>query len=460
MNATLAEKKGKYYIIIDYKDSSNKRVLKWISTGLDVKGNKRKAEEIMREKLEEFQNDYSYRQNPESDVLFADFIEDWLERSKANLQASSYGSYQLQVKAISKYFREKGIKLLDLKPIDISNYYKWMEKQGKSVQVREHFHVNIRKCLQTAVKADLIPSNPADKVERPRSPKHIAKFYDGKMLKELFDKLKGDRFEYIYKITAMYGFRRSEIMGLKWKNIDFDKNMILVSHAMVQTRINGKSVIIEKDRMKNQSSLRSLPLLPVVKDILLQEKAKQEENKKNFGKLYSTKYEDLVCVDELGVRLKPDTISGHFKRVLTNNNLPIINFHELRHSCASLLLSMGVSMKEIQAWLGHSTYETTANIYSHLDPTAKFNTASAIVGMFGTKENIEEQERIRQNAINKIDEERNLEKANLTKEIEKGMNSYQKEESIEEIDEEIAMLELKLAEKRKARLLKNEQDEM
>lgn len=80
--------------------------------------------------------------------------------------------------------------------------------------------------------------------------------------------------------------------------------------------------------------------------------------------------------------------------------------------------------------------------------------------MFGTKENIEEQEKIRQNAINKIDEKRNLEKANLTKEIEKGMNDYQKEESIEEIDEEIAMLELKLAEKRKARLLKNEQGEM
>lgn len=80
--------------------------------------------------------------------------------------------------------------------------------------------------------------------------------------------------------------------------------------------------------------------------------------------------------------------------------------------------------------------------------------------MFGTKENIEEQERIRQNAINNIDEKRNLEKANLTKKNEKGMNAYQKEESIEEIDEEIAILELKLAEKRKARLLKNEQDEM
>lgn len=459
MNAILTEKKGKYYILIDYKDATDKRHLKWIATGLDVKGNKRKAEEIMKEKLQEFQREYSYRTNPESDILFADFIKDWLERSKGNLQETSYNSYQLQVKAISKYFRERGIKLLDLKPIDISNYYKWMEKQGKSVQVREHFHVNLRKCLQTAVKADLIPTNPADKVERPRSPKHVAKFYDTKLLKELFEKLKGDRFEYIYRITALYGFRRSEVMGLKWKNIDFNKNMIVISHSMVQTRINGKSAIIEKDRMKNQSSLRSLPLLPVVKDILLQEKAKQEENKKNFGSMYSKKYEELVCVDELGVRLKPDTVSGHFKRFLHNNKLPIINFHELRHSCASLLLSMGISMKEIQAWLGHSTYETTANIYSHLDPTAKFNTASAIVGMFGTKENIAEQESIKKNAILQLNDERDFEKSKLNS-INEKMEKYENEESIEDIDEEIAMLELKLAERRKARLLKDNQDEM
>lgn len=96
----------------------------------------------------------------------------------------------------------------------------------------------------------------------------------------------------------------------------------------------------------------------------------------------------------------------------------------------------------------------------YADPIAKFNTASVIVGVFGTKENIEEQEKIKQNAINKFDEERNFEKANITKDIENGLNDYQKEESIEEIDEKIAMLELKLAEKRKARLLKNDQDEM
>lgn len=481
MNATLTEKKGKFYVILDYRDSNNKRKLKWVATGLDVKGNKRKAEEFMRETLEDFSKNMTYRQNKDNDILFADFIEDWLERSKANLQESSYGSYQLQVKAISKYFREKGIKLLDLKPIDISNYYRWMEKQGKSVQVREHFHVNIRKCLQSAVKADLIPSNPADKIERPKSPKHTAKFYDNRMLKELFDKIKGDRFEYIYKITALYGLRRSEMLGLKWKNIDFDKNMILISHAMVQTRINGKSVIIEKDRMKNQSSLRSLPLMPIVKDILLREKEKQEENKKNYGNLYNKQYEDLVCVDELGVRLKPDTVSGHFKRLLHNYRMPIINFHELRHSCASSLLAMGVPMKEIQAWLGHSTYETTANIYSHLDGTAKYNTASALVGMFGSQEDKYKQEEIKQDAVRE-QKIRDMERDN---QLSQAMNEYwqnypekapegwenpikddQKEpenqvlEQIEDEDEEIAELERILAEKKLAKLKRKKDFEM
>lgn len=391
MKGILVEKASKYYIIITYKDESGKRKQKWISTGLDVKGNKRKAEEFMKEAVKTFEKEFSYRSNPDSDILFADFIEDWLERSKPNLQISSYGSYQMQVKVISEYFRNKEIKLLDLKPLDISNYYKYLQSKGKSIQVCEHHHVNIRRALQTAVKADLIPHNPADRIDRPRSPKHIAKFYNSKQLKKLFEKTKDSRFDYIYKITALYGLRRSEIMGLKWKAIDFENNIIKINHAVVQTRINGKSVIIKKDRMKNQSSLRSLPLLPIVKRILLEEKSKQEVNREQFGSLYSKQYAEYVCVDELGVLLKPDTVSGHFKLIIKKNTLPSINFHELRHSCASLLLEFGVGMKEIQEWLGHSTYTTTADIYSHLNYSSKLNIASVISNVFGEEVLLEKQ---------------------------------------------------------------------
>ena len=199
----------------------------------------------------------------------------------------------------------------------------------------------------------------------------------------MFEKTKESRFDYIYKITTLYGLRRNEMMGLRWQSIDFENNVLTLNHTVVQTRIHGKSVIVKKDSMKNQSSLRSLPLLPIVKKILLEEKAKQEKNKEQFGSLYSKKDLEYVCVDELGVLIRPDTVSGHFKLILKKNKLPTINFHELRHSCASLLLECGVGMKDIQEWLGHSTYTTTADIYSHLNYTSKLNIAGVLSDVFG-----------------------------------------------------------------------------
>ena len=93
---------------------------------------------------------------------------------------------------------------------------------------------------------------------------------------------------------------------------------------------------------------------------------------------YSKEYTDYICVDDLGVLLKPDFLSRHLQIILKKNNLKHIRYHDLRHSCASLLIANGVSLKEIQDWLGHSDYGTTANIYSHLEYSAKVNSANKI----------------------------------------------------------------------------------
>ena len=128
--------------------------------------------------------------------------------------------------------------------------------------------------------------------------------------------MEDDEYAYIYKMTAYYGLRRSEMMGIKWSNIDFKNNMIILRHSVVQTRINGKSVIVAKDNMKNNASLRSLPLLPNVKKLLLELKEKQEQNKKLYKDSYVYKYEDYICVDDLGYRRNPETVSSHFRLVL------------------------------------------------------------------------------------------------------------------------------------------------
>lgn len=139
-----------------------------------------------------------------------------------------------------------------------------------------------------------------------------------------------------------------------------------------------KEVIVQKDTTKNKSSLRTLPLIPDIENLLLQTKKKQTENRRKCKNAYSKEYTDYICVDDLGVLLKPDFLSRHLQIILKKNNLKKIRYHDLRHSCASLLLANGVSLKEIQDWLGHSDYSTTANIYSHLEYGAKLKSAGKI----------------------------------------------------------------------------------
>lgn len=148
--------------------------------------------------------------------------------------------------------------------------------------------------------------------------------------------------------------------------------------------MNGKSTVISKDRTKTKSSYRTLPLVKPFEELLYRLKAQQEENRKLCGSAYCKKYMDYIYVNELGERIKPNYITQHFPLVLQKYGMRKIRFHDLRHSCASLLFANGVSLREIQEWLGHSDISTTSNIYTHLDFNSKVASANAILGVYPT----------------------------------------------------------------------------
>ena len=148
------------------------------------------------------------------------------------------------------------------------------------------------------------------------------------------------------------------------------------------------------DKMKTKTSNRTLPLLPQAEELLLKQKALIETNKQMLGKSYNKKYLDYVCVDNLGRLILPNRLTHNFIKIIKRNQLRHIRFHDLRHSCASIMLKNGVPMKQIQEWLGHADFGTTANIYSHLDYTAKQNSANTISSVFNfvdSKDKIKEQ---------------------------------------------------------------------
>ena len=146
--------------------------------------------------------------------------------------------------------------------------------------------------------------------------------------------------------------------------------------------MDGKEVTIQKDRTKTKSSYRTLPLVPPFEELLHRLKQEQLINQKVCGNAYCQKYLDYIYVNALGELVKPNFITQHFEITLKNNGLKKIRFHDLRHSCASLLYANGVSLKDIQEWLGHSDIGTTSNIYTHLDYSNKISSANAIMSAY------------------------------------------------------------------------------
>ena len=377
MKGSLQIKNGKYYAVISTKDEYGKYKKIWINTGFEIKGNKKKAEQRLNELLIEYDNGeitQAIRNDHSNDILFGDYLQKWLLSIKNKVEEITFYGYTNKIRTLANYFNEKKIYLKELKPYHIQKYYNQLYDLGRSGNTAMHYHVLIREALQSAVKQELIDKNVADFVDRPKKEKYQAEFYNQQELKELFECIKGDPLELIIHITAFYGLRRSEMIGLKWSAIDFENKMIKINYKVVK----ADKRLIGKNKMKNKTSNRTLPLIPHIEEMLLKEKAKQKQNRKLFGNCYNSKYLDYVCVNEMGELIKPDFLTQHFRVIQVNHNLKKIRFHDLRHSCASLMLANNVPMKQIQEWLGHSTFQTTADIYAHLDYSSKLSSANAI----------------------------------------------------------------------------------
>ncbi len=191
-----------------------------------------------------------------------------------------------------------------------------------------------------------------------------------------------DPLEICVKLAAYYGLRRSEVLGLKWDAINLEQKTISIRHKVIEDKVDGKFVAVGEDVLKTKSSFRTLPLLPTVEKLLLAEKEKQEMYRRLFKRSYCREYLDYICLDQTGKLMRPNYVTEHFSWLLEKFELKKIRFHDLRHSYASLLLANGISMKQIQIWLGHSTFSTTADIYSHLDFHAQIESGLVMNGMF------------------------------------------------------------------------------
>lgn len=385
VTASLQIRNGIYQAVLSYK-KNEKWETKWKSTGIKaIKGNKKKAENKKEEIRKKFQEEINSDNIDNEDILFIDYMKKWLKMISSSVEPTTLTGYQGVINGrMTDYFKNTKITLQNIKPKHIQEFYQYLLDEGLCGNTVKHYHANIRKALQYAMKTDIILSNPADKVDLPKIEEYKPKFYTSDEVKILLNEVIGTKLEIPVMIDCFYGFRRSEVIGLKWSAVDFENDTITIDHTITQS--NGKLII--RDKTKTKSSKRTLPLEPIVKSFLIELKEKQEKNRELCGDSYNKDYLEYICVDNCGNIIRPDYVTETFLKLLKRKNLKIIRFHDLRHTCASILLKNGANMKEIQAWLGHSNYNTTANLYAHLDSSSVNNTGKVMANVFGTKKEV------------------------------------------------------------------------
>lgn len=383
----LTLKNGRYYAVLNYRNAGGQRKTKWISLGLLEKGNKRKAEAELARLRAEFEPPKEVG-DLSSDMLFADYLLEWLEIAKGRLAVATYSSYAAMIKKpVGPYFRQRNLTLRELEARHLQMFYSEMLRKVKPNTVI-HYHAIIHSALKYAVKTDMLVQNVADRVDRPKKNSFQPVFLSAEEMQKMFEALRGTKLELPVLVAAFYGFRRGEVLGLKWDAIDFERGTISVIRTVTTITVEGKQMEIEQQSAKTKSSLRTLPLIGSFREYFLQVKEAQELNKQVCGNCYNHEYDGFVFVDELGDLMRPEYLTSYFPQYIQKHGCKRMRFHDLRHSCASLLLANGVPLKQIQEWLGHSDFSTTANIYAHLDYTSKLSSAKAMVSEMALPESV------------------------------------------------------------------------
>ncbi len=298
--------------------------------------------------------------NPEQQTV-KDFLDIWLEQSvKRQNRPRTYDKYKADVNhhiipAIGK------VLLTRLTPDHVQAMLNGLAEQGRSPLTISNVRAALRKALNQALRRGYVLRNVATLVDAPRTSGFKITPLDLPQARKLLDAVAGHRLEALYRVALSLGMRRGEVCGLRWKDVDFAQATLSVNGSL--RRFGGK---LHWTAPKTASSVRTLALPPVLLDALRRHKARQEEERADAEDWEETGY---VFVSTRGTPLEPHNVVRHFKSVLRKAGLPgTVRFHDLRHSCATLLIAQSVHLSVIKDILGHTQISTTANVYGHVLP--------------------------------------------------------------------------------------------
>ncbi len=296
-------------------------------------------------------------------LILGKYLDRWLVDSvRDTVRLTTYQGYERIVRRHIKPTLAP-VKLKNLTPTHVRGLYRERLESGLAPRMVQLIHTTLHKALKQAVADGLIPRNVTETVKAPQvSRKEFTPLSVGES-KRLIEAAKGDRFEAIYLLAVSTGMRQGELLGLKWEDVDLERGTLQVRRTL--STANGKGFTFGVP--KTAKSRRSIKLPAVALSSLKHHRKAQLEERVALSGLYSD--QGLVFPSRTGTPVyRQDLITRSFKPLLQRAGLPDIRFHDLRHTCATLLLLKGVHAKYVQELLGHATISITLDTYSHVLP--------------------------------------------------------------------------------------------
>jgi integrase len=306
------------------------------------------------------------------------FLEAWLEESaKPNLRPRTYEGYAGHVHAhIVPVLGH--IRLARLTPPAVQGFLNQKRQEGYAPRTIQYMHAVLRRALGQAYRWGLVAQNVATLVERPKAARQEVQPLSPEQARALLAAVQGDRLEALYSVALAVGLRKGEALGLSWDDLDLEAGTLRVRAAL--QRVNGKLQLVEPKTDRSRRTI-ALPQSAIVS--LRKHRVRQMQERLLAG----SRWEEtgLVFTTTIGTPIDPRNVTRHFKNVLKKGALSEKRFHDLRHTCASLLLVQGVHPRVVMEVLGHSQISMTMDTYSHVMPVLQRHAAAQIDALLGAQ---------------------------------------------------------------------------
>ncbi len=314
-----------------------------------------------------------------------EYLEDWLENvHKSKLLIGSYVAYKKWVghlvDGLGNVFLQK------LSAEQVEDFLQKKLDEGLSSKTVHEIYGVLRVALKRALRLEIVSRNVCDMVDPPTIVSREAVPLSVEQARVLVDHVRGHRLETLLAMAIVTGMRRGELLALRWSDVDFERHRLLVLHSV--SYIAGYGYVEGKPKTDSGKRWVSFPsfLFEMLKQHRVQQRDLQETAKKWVE-------HDLVFPNLSGGYLHPNHMGETFRKLLVAAGLPAIHFHDLRHSAGTILMSMGVNVKVIQALLGHSHISTTLGVYGHLLPSMQQEVVDTWDGVFKVDDEDEEDEK-------------------------------------------------------------------